>query len=57
VISERPIDGKIESNLKRDVCGRPGAARFFKKPLDIDELFMALQKHCAFMLPPPVEDF
>jgi CheY-like chemotaxis protein len=57
VISERPIDGEIESNLKRNVCGRPGAARFFKKPLDTEQLFPALQKICALMLPHPVCDF
>ncbi len=57
VMSERPIDVEIESNLKRDVCGRPGVARLFKKPLDTEQLFPALQKFCAFMLPHPMEDF
>ncbi len=57
VMNERLIDAEIESNLKRDVCGRPGVARFFKKPLDPEELFPVLQKFCAFMLPNPTEDF
>jgi hypothetical protein len=32
----------------REVCGRPGMARFFTKSLELDQLFEALQESCAF---------
>ncbi len=47
IMSGRTLDLRVEANLKRDIRGRPGAARLFKKPLDIDELFGALQTFCA----------
>jgi CheY-like chemotaxis protein len=47
VMSGRPFDEATEEALKRDVCGKRGALRVFKKPLDIDELFLALKEHCA----------
>jgi hypothetical protein len=34
--------------LRREICGRPGAAQVFKKSFDTDELFGALQKFCGF---------
>jgi len=37
------------SILKRDVCGRPGAALFLEKSFDTAELFTAIKKYCAFM--------
>jgi CheY-like chemotaxis protein len=57
VMSEGRFDEATESNLKREVCGRPGATRFFRKPLDVEELFPALQKFCGFADNQPVEDF
>ncbi len=45
-MSGRHLDEWTDAELKRDVCGQPGVLRFFKKPLDIDELFRALQKVC-----------
>lgn len=38
--------------LMRNYCGRPGAARFFLKSFDTQELFTALQKFCAFQSDP-----
>jgi CheY-like chemotaxis protein len=57
VMSEDRFDEVTEASLKRDVCGRPGATRHFRKPLDIEELFPALEKFCAFVDHHPVEDF
>jgi CheY-like chemotaxis protein len=57
VISDGYLDAATESDLKREICGRPGAARFFKKPIQTEELFPALQKFCAFAVPHPTEDF
>jgi DNA-binding response OmpR family regulator len=47
VMSERNFDQIAIDRLKADVCGKRGALRLFKKPLDIDELFLAIKKHCA----------
>jgi CheY-like chemotaxis protein len=57
VISDGHLDAATESDLKREICGRPGASRFFKKPIRTEELFPALQKFCAFALPHPTDDF
>ena len=46
------LDESTEAKLKRDVCGRPGAVRFFIKSFDTQELFTALQKFCAFSINP-----
>ena len=46
------LDEATEAKLKRDVCGRPGAVRFFIKSFDTQELFTALQKFCAFSINP-----
>ncbi len=48
VISGRTLDELTEQNLKREICGRPGAARIFKKSFDTRELFEALQQFCGF---------
>ena len=48
VMSGRPLDEMTVQILKRDICGRPGAAQIFKKSFDTDELFGALQKFCSF---------
>ena len=57
VMSEGRLDEATESDLRRDICGHRGVAQFFKKPLDTEALFPALQKFCAFMLPRPVDSF
>jgi CheY-like chemotaxis protein len=56
VMSEDRLDEATESDLKRDICGRPGAVRFFRKPLVTEDLFPALQKFCAFVQQYPEED-
>jgi CheY-like chemotaxis protein len=37
-----------KSNLRREICGRPGASMIFSKTTDIDKLFVALEDHCGF---------
>ena len=53
VISGRPVDEVTKQTLRREIGGRPGAAQFFKKSFDTDELFNALKKFCAFETHPP----
>jgi CheY-like chemotaxis protein len=48
VISGRPLGEMTQHILRREICGRPGAAQVFKKSFDTDELFGALQKFCGF---------
>jgi CheY-like chemotaxis protein len=48
VISGRPLSEITQHILRREICGRPGAAQVFKKSFDTDELFGALQKFCGF---------
>jgi len=48
VISGRKLDARTMEALRRDIRGRPGAARIFKKSFDTKELFDALKKYCAF---------
>ncbi len=48
VISGQQLDEVAQQNLKREICGRPGAAHIFKKSFDTDELFEALKKYCGF---------
>lgn len=48
VLSGRRLDEVTEQNLKREICGRPGAMQVFKKSFDTQELFGALQKFCSF---------
>ena len=38
----------VMQNLKREVCGHPGAAEIFKKSLDMSELFVTLEKLVGF---------
>jgi CheY-like chemotaxis protein len=48
VLTGRNLDGIMRQSLMREVCGKPGVARIFKKSYDTDELFGALQKLCGF---------
>jgi CheY-like chemotaxis protein len=50
VMSGRNLDEASKVNLQREICGRPGAARLFRKPLDFDEMLIALRKYCALDL-------
>jgi CheY-like chemotaxis protein len=46
-MTARNLDKNVEENLQKDVCGQRGVERIFRKPLDIDALFTALQQYCA----------
>jgi CheY-like chemotaxis protein len=48
VLTGRNLDEMTEKSLMREVYGKPGVARFFRKSFDTDELFRALQKSCGF---------
>lgn len=48
VMTGRKIDAGLEHKLTREVYGRPGAAQVVQKSFDVNELFGALQKYCAF---------
>jgi CheY-like chemotaxis protein len=48
VISGQQLDEVTQQNLRREICGRPGAAHIFKKSFDTNELFEALKKYCGF---------
>jgi CheY-like chemotaxis protein len=48
VISGRQLSELTEQTLKREINGRPGALRVFRKSFDTQELFQALQKYCSF---------
>ena len=48
VMTGRKIDAGLEHTLTREVYGRPGAAQVVQKSFDVDELFGALKKYCAF---------
>jgi CheY-like chemotaxis protein len=47
-LTGRNLDEITTHNLTQEVCGKPGAARVFRKSFDTDELFGALQKICGF---------
>ena len=53
VISGRKIDKASALNLKRQISGRPGAAAIFRKSLETEELFGALQQYCGFEITEP----
>lgn len=48
VLSGKNLDDASIRDIQREVCGRPGAARVFRKGYDTDALFGALQKVCGF---------
>jgi CheY-like chemotaxis protein len=48
VLTARNLDKITQQNLMLEVCGKPGAARVFRKSFDTEELFGALQKLCGF---------
>jgi CheY-like chemotaxis protein len=53
VLTGRDLGEVAERSLMREVCGKPGVRRIFRKSVDIDELFGALQKVCGFENSPP----
>jgi CheY-like chemotaxis protein len=50
IMSGRDLDEASKVNLQREICGRQGATRLFRKPVDFDEMLVALQKFCALDL-------
>jgi len=48
VISARQIDEVSSQNLRREICGRPGATNIFRKSFETEELFRSLQQYCGF---------
>jgi CheY-like chemotaxis protein len=48
VISGRELDEVTRQGLRREICGRPGAAHIFKKSFDTHELLLALQSFFSF---------
>jgi CheY-like chemotaxis protein len=48
VMSGSELDVLTTENLKRQICGYPGAAMILRKSLDVDELFGALERVCGF---------
>jgi CheY-like chemotaxis protein len=48
VMSGQRLDEMTEQSLRREISGRPGASRIFRKAFDTKELFEALQKICGF---------
>jgi CheY-like chemotaxis protein len=48
VLSGRQLSDVTVQNLRREVCGHPGAAQILKKSADTDALFEALSKFCGF---------
>lgn len=47
-LTGRDLGEVTEQRLMREVCGKPGVARIFRKSFDTNELFGALQKLCGF---------
>jgi len=47
VLTGRDLDEITRQSLMREVYGKAGAARIFRKSFDTDELFAALQKLCG----------
>jgi CheY-like chemotaxis protein len=47
-LTGRDLDEITRDNLMLEICGKPGAARVFRKSFDTEELFGALQKSCGF---------
>jgi CheY-like chemotaxis protein len=47
-LTGRDLDEITRHSLMLEICGKPGAARVFRKSFDTEELFGALQKLCGF---------
>jgi CheY-like chemotaxis protein len=48
VLSGRQLNEVTIQSLKREICGRPGAAQILRKSENTSALFEALQKFCGF---------
>ena len=56
VITGRKINETDEQNLKREICGWPGASQVFRKSFDMQQLFHSLEKFCSFKKPGAASD-
>jgi CheY-like chemotaxis protein len=56
VVTGRKYNEIDEQNLKRDICGWPGASQVFRKSFETHELFGALEKFCSFKKPDAAPD-
>jgi CheY-like chemotaxis protein len=52
MITGQTFEGGTEHSVGREMTGRNGAVRFFRKPLDTDALFRELSQHCAIQYTP-----
>jgi len=52
MITGQTFEHGTEHNLGRDVVGRSGAVKFFRKPLDTDALFRELSQHTSIHYTP-----
>jgi CheY-like chemotaxis protein len=48
VLTGRHLSEVTQQNLRREICGHPGASLVIRKSMDTSELFNALQKFCGF---------
>jgi CheY-like chemotaxis protein len=48
VLSGRQLNSVTTQNLRREICGHPGAAQILMKSADTHALFEALRKFCGF---------
>ena len=48
VLSGRVLSDQMDQRLRREICGRPGAAHVLCKSEDTSALFETLQKFCGF---------
>jgi CheY-like chemotaxis protein len=48
VLCGRKLSEVVEQNLKREICGHPGATQIVRKSQDTEELFQALRRFCGF---------
>jgi len=48
VLTGRDLGEVTERSLMREVHGKPGVLRVFRKSFDTDEIFGALRKLCGF---------
>jgi hypothetical protein len=46
-MSAKTLDRTTAESLMKGDLGRRGVERIFRKPLDVDELFTEIKKHCA----------
>ncbi len=52
MITGQTFEGGTEHSMGRDVVGRSGAVKFFRKPLDTDALFRELSQHTSIQYAP-----